>query len=92
MNPKSQRRCERCGILESETEMNLLAYNGARLVCDPCNSDLDREWVAEEPGRKHPLDTFSPPIATDRPGDMAAVVADETGMSYADALVFCNMD
>jgi len=29
---------------------------------------------------------------TDRPGDEAAVVAEETGMSYSDALVFCNMD
>ncbi len=30
--------------------------------------------------------------ATNRPGDHAAIVAEETGMSYGDALVFCNMD
>lgn len=27
-----------------------------------------------------------------RPGDAAAVLADETGMSYSEALVACNMD
>lgn len=30
--------------------------------------------------------------SNNRPGDQAAIVAEETGMSYSDALVFCNMD
>ncbi len=30
--------------------------------------------------------------ATNRPGDMAAAYAEETGLDYATALVHCNMD
>lgn len=50
--------CDRCGIDEADTEMGMLAYNGSRLVCSECNSDLDNEWVAEDPSRIHPLDTL----------------------------------
>lgn len=32
------------------------------------------------------------PVASDRPGDMAAEYAAETGCSYERALVACNMD
>ena len=32
------------------------------------------------------------PTATNRPGDQAAVYAEETGVDYATALVHCNMD
>lgn len=31
-------------------------------------------------------------VASDRPGDAAAVLAQETGMDYSAALVACNMD
>jgi hypothetical protein len=34
----------------------------------------------------------SRPVATNRPGDMAAIYAEETGIDYATALVHCNMD
>ncbi len=30
--------------------------------------------------------------ATDRPGDQAAIYAEENGVSYSEALVACNMD
>jgi hypothetical protein len=33
-----------------------------------------------------------PAPATNRPGDQAAVYAEETGVSYSEALVACNMD
>jgi hypothetical protein len=32
------------------------------------------------------------PAATNRPGDQAAIYAEETGIDYATALVHCNMD
>lgn len=32
------------------------------------------------------------PVATNRPGDMAAVYAAENGVDYSAALVHCNMD
>jgi hypothetical protein len=32
------------------------------------------------------------PVATNRPGDHAAIYAEETGVDYATALVHCNMD
>lgn len=31
-------------------------------------------------------------VATNRPGDMAAIYAEETGLDYATALIHCNMD
>jgi hypothetical protein len=35
---------------------------------------------------------IEPAPATNRPGDMAAAFAEETGIDYARALVMCNMD
>lgn len=52
--------CERCGVPQSETEIGVLAFNGALRVCAECNSDLDNEWVADNPGSLHPLNTFCP--------------------------------
>jgi hypothetical protein len=34
----------------------------------------------------------TPAPATDRPGDHAAALAEEWGVSYSDALVYCNCD
>ncbi|PPQ35574.1 hypothetical protein SAMN06265338_12623 [Rhodoblastus acidophilus] len=34
----------------------------------------------------------APAVASNRPGDMAAIYAEETGVDYATALVHCNMD
>lgn len=53
------RKCDRCGLAANETEMGVLAYNGSRLVCSDCNSDLDNEWYAEDPAnRVHPLNAL----------------------------------
>lgn len=39
------------------------------------------------------IDSRQPPApATNRPGDQAAIYAEETGIDYATALVHCNMD
>ncbi len=40
------------------------------------------------------LESHQPPApaATSRPGDQAAIYAEETGVDYATALVHCNMD
>jgi hypothetical protein len=52
------RKCERCGVSE---EQEMLCNRGLQLVCQGCDSELEREWVAEDPDdRKHYLDTFSP--------------------------------
>lgn len=53
-----ERKCERCGVGEHGTEMGILAYNGDRLVCSDCDDVLTNEWVAEDPGHVHPLDTL----------------------------------
>jgi hypothetical protein len=44
-----------------------------------------REIVAEATANQ-------PQPATDRPGDQAAVMHEETGIDYATCLVMCNMD
>jgi hypothetical protein len=54
------KNCERCGVPAADTEMGMLAYNGSRLVCSDCDSDITAEWVAEEAGRIHPLDALNP--------------------------------
>lgn len=43
-------------------------------------------------GADHPLRQIGVLPATNRPGDMAAVYAQEAGVSYEQALVACNMD
>jgi hypothetical protein len=58
MSDKPTRKCDRCGVAECDTPENVLAYNGPRLVCADCNSDLDNEWAAEDPQRTHPLNTL----------------------------------
>lgn len=52
--------CDRCGVAADETPEGMLAYNGDRLVCSDCNSDLDDEWHSDNPGSVHPLDTLNP--------------------------------
>lgn len=53
-----ERKCVECGISENE---EMLAYRGSKLVCQECDSQLEQEWVEEDPGnRKYYLDTFSP--------------------------------
>ena len=44
--------------------------------------------VADDVAHAEAVNRFS----TGRPGEYAAIVAEETGMSYERALVFCNMD
>lgn len=52
------RLCERCGVSE---EFEMLAHRDKRLVCQECDSQIEREWVSEDPdNRRHYLDTFSP--------------------------------
>lgn len=52
------RFCERCRV-SSEHEM--LAYRDDVLVCQECDSALEREWVDEDPeNHRHYLDAFSP--------------------------------
>lgn len=56
----THKSCERCGLAAHETPEGMLAYNGSRLVCADCDSDLNSEWASEEPGRIHPIDTLCP--------------------------------
>lgn len=45
--------------------------------------------VAEAIAKAEPSTTAA---ATNRPGDQAAIYAEETGIDYATALVRCNID
>lgn len=55
------RHCERCGIAEQDTPENMLAGRDGQLVCSDCDSDMENEWVAQDPdNNQHYLDTFSP--------------------------------
>lgn len=55
---KTAKTCKRCGVSE---EFEMLAYRGDKLVCQECDSQMEHEWVAEDPcNRKHYLDTFNP--------------------------------
>lgn len=52
------RKCECCGVSE---DFQMLAYRGQKLVCEECDSQMEIDWVAEDPDyRRHYLDTFSP--------------------------------
>ena len=54
----TERKCECCGVSET---IEMLAYRGAKLVCQECDAQAERDWVAEAPNeRRHYLDTFSP--------------------------------
>lgn len=55
---EDSRRCYRCGVSE---EQEMLCVSGLDLVCQTCDSELEREWVDEDSeNRRHSLDTFSP--------------------------------
>lgn len=66
--------------------------------CDLLNNVDFPRWERTDKGKclaaflSVPEHKEEPPTATNRPGDEAAIVAEETGMSYERALVFCNMD
>lgn len=54
----TDRRCNRCGVSE---EQEMLCLSGMQLLCQGCESELEREWVDEDPdNRRHSLDMFSP--------------------------------
>jgi len=58
MTKIAPKTCERCGVSD---EYEVLAYRGTELVCQECDCQMEREWVAEDPHeRRHYLDTFSP--------------------------------
>lgn len=48
---------------------------------------VEAEQKAEESG----YEVYQPRVVN-RPGDMAAIYAEENGVDYASALVACNMD
>lgn len=54
----AEHKCDRCGLAASDTPEGVLAFNGSRRVCADCDADLTNEWVAEEPGRIHPLNAL----------------------------------
>jgi hypothetical protein len=63
----------------------LEALYGKAEAYDSDYLDALREIIAEASGNR-------PEHATDRPGDQAAVMHEETGIDYETCLVMCNMD
>ena len=58
MAKQSERTCRRCGVSD---EYEMLAFRAGTLVCQECDGEMEREWVAEDPNnRRHYLDTFCP--------------------------------
>jgi hypothetical protein len=52
------RRCSRC---QASEDYAMLALSNGVLVCDECDSEMEAEWVAQDPEHnRHSLDTFSP--------------------------------
>lgn len=49
------------------------------------------QWLGNIIEQGHALESAEAP-ATNRPGDMAAIYAEEAGVDHATALVHCNMD
>jgi transcription initiation factor TFIIIB Brf1 subunit/transcription initiation factor TFIIB len=57
-----KRVCSRCGVSDEYETLAFCDNGSKRLVCQECNSIIEREWVNADPkNRKHSLDMFKPP-------------------------------
>lgn len=55
------RKCHDCHAQEDDFTMLALADdNSGDLICQDCNSAREREYIAQNPGALHSLDTLCP--------------------------------
>ncbi|TIS75378.1 MAG: hypothetical protein E5X00_18295 [Mesorhizobium sp.] len=77
----------RAAIPRERARRDILAALKLCVIRDP--SLKSNAMVAEAIAKAEPSTTAA---ATNRPGDQAAIYAEETGIDYATALVRCNID